>query len=318
MDSLMVADSSVLQLMGYLQGKLPWILILVASAAVMQLVTTIVLLTGRKGGRGYRQGHDRRPGAQSNAEGRPDKGQSGQRRPDGGGGGQKKQGDNNRGGSQRQGGQQGGRPQHDRGGRPNQTSIDPVEMSLRDINQRLKNADREQENARKSMRDGGDSDGEGRGRDGRQQQQRGGGRDNRDGGQGGGRGGNRDRDDRGQRRDSGRDNRGGNRQERQDRGGDGAKPQQEQHDRFRPNDHAAEAPERHQAPEIIPNDMGVPEDQLQHGRRFTAKRRTLPDAADAPEEQRQNAPESASAPTAGSEPFDGQGQGGAEDIQFGR
>jgi len=178
-------------------------------------------------------------------------------------------------------------------------------MSLRDINQRLKNAEREQDSARRNMRDTDGGDGEGRGRDGRPKQ--------RDG-----RGGNRD--DRGQRRDSNRDNRGGNRPERQDRG-DGARHQQE-HGRFRQNEHGADAPERPQAPEIIPNDMGVPEDQLQHGRRFTAKRRTLPDGAGASDEtgsqQYQASSESAAAPAGGHDSFGGQERGGAENIQFGR
>ncbi|MDR2694267.1 MAG: hypothetical protein LBB74_08675 [Chitinispirillales bacterium] len=307
MDSSIVPDTSqlseVLQLMGYLQGNLPWILVLVASAAVMQLITMVVLLTGRKGGRGHHHGQDRRPGTQFGERGKPDKGQGGApHRTDGGG--QRKSGDGSRGGGQRQGGQQqGGRQQPERGGRPNQPSIDPMEMSLRDINQRLKNAEREQDSARKNMRDGDGASGEGRGGGGGRQQQRGG-RDGRGGG------GNRD-DKGGHRRDSGRDNRGGGRPERQER------PPQE-HDRFRHNEYGTDAPERPPAPEIIPNDMGVTEDQLQHGRRFTAKRRMLPDEAGAPEEQRQPAPENASAPTGNSHSFAGQEQDNTENIQFGR
>jgi len=317
MDSLLsVTDTTqlsaeVLQLMGYLQGNLPWILVLVVSAAVMQLITTIILLTGRKRGRGYRYGNDRRPGAPGT--GKPDnKGQGGApRRGDGGnaGGGQRKPGGgDNRGGGQRQGGgQQGGRPQQDRGGRPNQASIDPVEMSLRDINQRLKNAEREQDNARKNLRDTDGPDGDGRGRDNRQQQQRGG----RDGGRDG-RGGNRD--DRGPRRDSNRDNRdnrGGGRPERQDRN-DGSRQQQE-HGRFRREEQGYDAPERPPVPETVPNDIGVQEDQPQHGRRFTAKRRILPDDTGTPDEgqQQYSAPENAPASNY-------EERNGAEDIQFGR
>jgi hypothetical protein len=197
-----------------------------------------------------------------------------------------------------------------------------MEMSLRDINQRLKNAEREQDSARRNLRDGDSSDGEGRGRDGRQQR---GGRDGRDG-RDGGRGGNRD--DKGPRRDSNRDNRdnrGGGRPERQDRG-DGAGRQQD-HNRFRQNEQAAEAQERPQAPEIVGNDMGVPEDQLQHGRRFTAKRRMLPDGSGSPEESSPqdhsaSVPESVSAPTgdSGSSGWNERQEqgGGTEDIQFGR
>jgi len=313
--------SEELQLMGNLQGHLSWVLILVASAAVMQIVTIFVLLTSRRGGRGYRNMHDRRPGAPTGVDGRPDnKGQGGApRRSDGGTGGQRKPGDGGKGGGgQRQGGQQGGRSQQERGGKPNQGSIDPVELSLRDINQRLKNAEREQDSARRNMRDGDGADGDGRGRDGRPQQR--GGRDGRDG-----RGGNRD--DKGPRRDSGRDgNRGRDgRPERQDRG-DGARPPQE-HGRFRQNEQGTDAPERPQAPEIIPNDTTIPDDQLQHGRRFTAKRRMLPDEAVVPEEagRQQEQPsqiqESAPAFADNSDSFGGQErqeQGDTEDIQFGR
>jgi hypothetical protein len=308
-----------------MRGNLTWIFVLIASVVIMLVVNTVVIFRSRRGGRGYRPGQDRRPGAPKDADGRPDRGQGGApRRNDGGAGGQRKHGDGNRndgnrGGGQRQGGQQGGRPQQDRGGKPGSSSIDPMEMSLRDINQRLKNAEREQDSARKNLRDGDGSDGEGRGRDGRQQR---GGRDGRDG-RDGGRGGNRD--DRGPRRDSNRDNRGGGRPERQERG-DGAGRQQD-HNRFRQNEQAAEAQERPQAPDIVGNDLGVPEDQLQHGRRFTAKRRMLPDGPGSPEESSQQdrsapVPESVSAPTgdSGSSGWnERQEQGGAaEDIQFGR
>jgi len=300
----------LMDLMVGMQGSLKWIFVFVASVAVMLLVNIIIIFRGRKGGRGYRPGHDRRPGAQAGADGKPDRGGQGgsPRRNDGGG--QRKPGDGNRGGGQRQGGgQQGGRPQQERGGRPNQSSIDPMEMSLRDINQRLKNAEREQDSARRNIRDGeGGSDGEGRGRDGRPQQ-RGGGRDNRDGRDNRGGGGNRD--DRGPRRDSNRDNRdnrGGNRQERQERG-DGGRPQQE-HDRFRQNDQGTAAPEN------AGSDMGGSDDQLQHGRRFTAKRRTLPDDSGGQEaaDQQQYQPNTDSAPAGNPESFGEQGN----DIQFGR
>jgi len=310
-------SAEVLQLMGYLQGNLPWILVLVASAAVMQLITTIILLTSRKRGRGYRYGNDRRPGASGEGK-QENKGQGGaQRRNDGGnaGGGQRKPGGDNRGGGgQRQGGgQQGGRPQQERGGRPNQSSIDPMEMSLRDINQRLKNAEREQDNARKNLRDSDGADGDGRGsRDNRQQQQRGG----RDGGGRDGRGGNRD--DRGPRRDNrdNRDNRNGGRPERQDRN-DGQRQQQE-HGRFRREEQNVESTERPQAPEIVQNDMGAPEDQPQHGRRFTAKRRVLPDDPVTPSDEGQQQYRSNPEENAPSQTNYSEEQGGTENIQFGR
>lgn len=288
----------------------------------MQLVTIAVLLTSRRGARGYR-GHDRdrRPGMPAGAEGKPDRGPGGaSRRPDGaGGGGQRKPGDN-RGGKPQQG--QGDRQRQGQGqgqGRPGQSPINPVEMSLRDVNQRLKNAEREQDNARRSIRGDGDgADGDGRDRDGRQQ--RGGG--GRDGGRDGGR---NDRD-RGPRRDGGRDNRnrdGG----RPDRQNDGGRPPRDR-GQFRQEDagHSSPATERLTGPEIIPDGVGTPEEQLQHGRRFAAKRRILPDSAGGPEEAEpapreqstlfdnaENTPQETSTAN-----FDGQEQPGNEDIQFGR
>ncbi len=307
LDTLLAqSDSLMVVVNGFKRG----IYVLLASVVVMLLINLVILLTSRKRGRGHHYGHDRRPGGQTGNDGKPDnKGQGGApRRQDGG---QRKPGGDNGGGGRRQGGQQGGRPQQERGGRSGQAPIDPVEMSLRDINQRLKNAEREQDNARKSIRDGdGGGDGEGRGnRDGRQQQR--GGRDGRDG-----RGGNRD--DRGPRRDSNRDNRGG-RPERQDRG-DGGRPQQEQ-DRFRQSEQGVSAPqERPQAPEVASGDTGVSDDYLQHGRRFTAKRRMLPDGAGGQEgtDSPQFQPTQESAPAGNSDSFGGQEQSGAETIRFGR
>jgi len=303
-------------LMVVLKGFEKSIYVLLASVVVMVVINLIVLLTSRRRGRNHHY-QDRRPGMPMNDRGKQDKGQGGgQKRQEGGGGGQKKPGDNNNRGGQRRDGQQGGRPQQERGGKPGQSSIDPMEMSLRDINQRLKNAEREQDSVRKNMKDGDGSDGEGRGgRDNRQQR---GGRDGRDG-----RGGNRD--DRGPRRDSGRDNnRGGNRPERQDRG-DGARPQQEQ-GRFRQNEQGtdrAEAQEKPQTPDIVANDVNVSDDrdQLQHGRRFTAKRRVLPDGAGTSEDTGfQPQDQAASVTTDNSESFAAreQNDGGPENIQFGR
>jgi hypothetical protein len=272
----------------------------VAVVAVLQLLTIAVLLAGRKSGRGQFNRGNRRPGGEDAKPYRPS---DAPRRAaeSGGSGGQRKPADGGKSGGHRQ---QGGRPQQERGGRSGQSHIDPVEMSLRDINQRLKNAEREQDSARRNLRDGDSQEGGGRG--GRPQQRE---------GRGGGGGGNRD--DRPPRRDSGRDfNRDGGRREgrpeRQDRG-DGARQPFEQ-GRFRQSEQGADAPEkqerqeRPQAPELVPNDIGMPEEQLQHGRRFTAKRRMLPDAPE-PEPQLQDA-----APSF----LDGGAQGQGAEMQFGR
>jgi hypothetical protein len=140
-----------------------------------------------------------------------------------------------------------------------------MEMSRRDINQRLKNADRDQDNAR-SARDGDGEDGGNRYRDGKPRQ--GGGRD-------GG------RNDRGPRRDGNRDSRGrdGGKPERQG-GYDGPRPQRDR-GQFRTDGEASDAAIAAPAPEkpVTPNDFGAPEEQLQHGRRFAARRRMLPDDA---------------------------------------
>lgn len=261
--ALTAQSDSLMELMRGFDRNLPWVLILVISIAVMQLINVVVIMRSRKGARGYR-GHDRdrdrRPGAQAGAEDKQGKGQSSAaRRPDWAPG-QKKPGDS-RGGKPQQG--QGDRQRQGQSGRSGQQSVNQMELSLRDINQRLKNAEREQDNARKSIRDGEDGDGRDRDRDGRQQ------RGGRDGGRDGG-----GRNDRGPRRDGGRDNR--NR--------DGGRPPRDR-GQFKQDDagHGTPPQERPTAPEIVPNDMGVPEDQLQHGRRFAAKRRVLPDTADGPD-----------------------------------
>jgi hypothetical protein len=202
--------------------------------------------------------------------------------------------------------------------------MDPMEMSLRDINQRLKNAEREQENARRNIQDGGGAGGGGDGRgnrDGRPQQ-----RGGRDGGRDGG---NKDgyRSDRGPRRDGNRDQqpRGDGRPERQGRGGEGDGARQpfnggREQRPFHQEDAQEGVAGGSQAPDIVANDAGMSEDQLQHGRRFTAKRRPLPDnnaGAEGAGGQEGSAGVD-NVPTPDAHVEQRQEDSGAENIQFGR
>ena len=262
----------------------------VLAVLILQLIT-ILLIAGRKKA-GRDPGDLKRPGGDNRGErkdGDPRRGNSGGRKP----------GDNRGGGN---------RPQQQNRPQQNQPAavIDPMEKSLRDINLRLKNAEREQENARKKFQEGGSSGGrEGRDyRDGRPPHQRG------------------DRNDRGG---------GGNRS-----GGGGG---QRDFNRDRPRDSRPEKPYRNEqespafssagvdteqpvnppaAPDMAVNDIGVSEDQLQHGRKFTAKRRQLPSDT-APEA---NVPENdtpqftESAPDVQDVQTELQSEG--TDIQFGR
>lgn len=167
-------------------------------------------------------------------------------------------------------------------------AADPVEKSLRDINLKLKNAERDQESARKKIQD--NFQGEPR-RDG-ENTRRGGGRDNR-----GDRGGRGDRGPRDHRRDGNRDNRDNRRSGWQDR------DQQPRRD-FQPRTPATETPEeptfevpqtneplqqqsqpiapsqvageiRKETPDFAVADAGMTDENLQHGRKIMVKRRTL-------------------------------------------
>lgn len=227
---------------------------------ILQVVTMFMVASGNKGRVRAHHGH---------------------RRPDGATGGERKDGAHRRdigGGSRKPGENRGGgnRPQQHGGSRPQQNqnqsaaAIDPMEKSLRDINLRLKNAEREQENARRKIQDGtgnigGSRDGGSRDgfRDGRPQQRR-------DGGNRGERGERGERGDRSGRRDFNRDQRRDGRPERQDRGDESESAGEE---RPRPSFQVTDQPV---APEIFANEAGAAE-ELQHGRKFTAKRRQLPE-----------------------------------------
>jgi len=214
---------------------------LTLAVLVLQIITIILLITGKK-----KQGRASTDVRRPNPEFRGEKKDSDPRKPVGG---SRKPGDNRSGSS---------RPPQQNRPQPSQPAgtIDPMEKSLRDINLRLKNAEREQENARKKFQEGGN--GAGNGRDGR---------DNRDG-RPHQRGGNRN--DRSGPRDFNRD------QPRREN-----RPERPQY-RSEQENTGFQAAATEQpvitpaAPDIVVNDIGVSEDQLQHGRKFTAKRRQLP------------------------------------------
>jgi len=250
-------------------------LVAVLVVIILQFITIFIVLSNRKPGG--------RPGGapRQGVEGRPERKDGvDPRRAQGGSGSGRKPVENR---------DRGGRPPQQGGRRPQQqqqqsqpAAIDPMEKSLRDINLRLKNAEREQENARRKIQDG-DS------RDGRPQQQRGERNDRGDrndrGGNRGGNGGDRGAPQQGGRRDFNREpRRDGGRPDRPERQGRGEVDGQEQSGpqfQERPP-RQFQQPEQNmtggpQAPEIVPNDLGVSEDQLQHGRKFTAKRRPLPE-----------------------------------------
>jgi len=303
-------------------------LVAVFVVIILQIVTLSVVLGNKK--QGGKPVHTPRHG--HGGEGRPERKDGGDpRRAQSGSGNAKKPGENrDRGGKPQQ---QGGRPQQQQQNQP--ASIDPMEKSLRDINLRLKNAERDQENARKKIQDGGP-------RDGRPQQrgERGerndrpdrGDRNNRGGSGRGGNGGDRNAPPRGGQRDANREPRrdGGrpDRPERQSGEPDGQEPAGPQYQERpprqfqQPEQSAASAP---QAPDIVANDFGVSEDQLQHGRKFM-KRRTLPESAGGDTTPETDAPEVLTPPVMEQSPVVENAQIDApfeqqqddEAIQFGR
>ncbi|MFP4162616.1 MAG: hypothetical protein ACLFQB_10650 [Chitinispirillaceae bacterium] len=142
------------------------------------------------------------------------------------------------------------------------SSIDPVEKSLRDINLKLKNAEKDQENVRRKIQDTSDSGNSGSNnrndrRSNRKNHNR---RDNR-----------RNNNDR-RNRDSSRSNY---------KNSDGA-PEKNDSNKNRTPEKAPEpsVPEtKPNTPELVPNDLGVSEENLQHGRKFNVKRRQLKESA---------------------------------------
>jgi len=269
------------------------IIVMLAAVLILQLITILIITGKKKQGRGSVE--TRRP----NAEFRSEKKDSDPRR---GNTGNKKPGENRIGGNRPQ--QQNKPPQSQPSG-----AIDPMEKSLRDINLRLKNAEREQENARKKFQEGGSGSGNaGSGRDNRESRpphQRGE-RGNRSGGG---------------HRDFNRDQRRDNRPE---------KPYRAEQENTGFSAPATVTATESEQPVIAPttpdfavNDTGVSEDQLQHGRKFTAKRRQLPSDI-APETEtgipETSAPEAAAAPqvTESAPAVQVEQQTDGSDIQFGR
>jgi hypothetical protein len=237
------------------------------------------------------------------------------------------------------------RPQEQRPPRPQQApvtntttapqaaaaSADPMEKSLRDINLRLKNAERDQEFARRKMQESFPRD-----RDRRDDRPRGG---NRDRGRDNHRRDNRDFRDRDNRRER------GNWQERNNNSPSPAPQVQE------PREEASfevaavktaqqQAPEMKMAPAAMPstpvtpvtatpatpptpetpeviNDLGVSEDNLQHGRKFTVKRRMLKEEG---QESGEVTREDASTETPGNEQpkSEGESEISTTEVKFGR
>lgn len=165
------------------------------------------------------------------------------------------------------------RPFSDQNQRPQQHAspapVDPVEKSLRDINLRLKSAERDQESARRRMQEGFPRGDNNRHRDDH------------------GRGGNRDRDrnyNRDHRRDNWQDrNRSGGFQQQQPAPAAPQQPRSEPVVEKKPVDLPAPEP---QAPvqQIPPQDLQETivsdfnaDQNLQHGRKIIVKRRTLKD-----------------------------------------
>ena len=181
--------------------------------------------------------------------------------------------DNN---NRKPGGNANGKP-HQQGNRPQQhnqqsAAMPPMEKTLRDLNLQLKNVEREQESARKKI---GDSPSGPPPRDNRPQQS-----PHRGGNSGGGFRNDGFRNDRGgnpppPRREIRRDNRPPEQQQHRE---NAAPPQARPEFAERP--FQAERPAAPvniaQQPEIISD---IPNGDMQHGRRFTAKRRPLPENA---------------------------------------
>ncbi len=152
------------------------------------------------------------------------------------------------------------------------SSIDPVEKSLRDINLKLKNAERDQEQARRKVqeftKDNNGSNNRSENGNRSDRHDRGSRRNNRD------------------RRDN-RDQRRGNYQERQNREAPRASenPAAPVAEVTEPvaveqnvpviTEPTVENTAPATTPELVANDVGVSDDNLQHGRRFAVKRRQL-------------------------------------------
>ncbi|MDR2577603.1 MAG: hypothetical protein LBC70_02170 [Chitinispirillales bacterium] len=279
----------------------------------------------------------------------------------------------------RSGSASGGKPVESRGGKPQQqgrpqqsqqAAAAPQEKTLRDINLRLKNAEREQDSARKKIQENGNARPDAR------PQQRGavaggnagpgaGGRINRNGNDGPPRrefnrdvnhGANRDVNremNREAGRDASREIRRDIRPERPNRGehenmppphaghDPAGAPFQERPRQFPQQRQPMPPPRFEQAVSMdrppqpsgdAPGDFNPPEDRMQHGRRFTAKRRQLPEnGADAPVQEEANVhlpPAPMAAVSANVPDMDvnanarfeqgHDGDGGDSDIQFGR
>jgi len=179
------------------------------------------------------------------------------------------------------------RPQEQRpGNKPQVTSpvADPVEKSLRDINLRLKNAERDQEFARKRMNESFQKDGRRDGDRDRDRDRGGRGRDNR------GRDHRRDgRDNRDRRRGNWQENR----RDFQPRPNTGTpifgNPQSTETPQAETTFEVAQKNEqpqqtpvipvneeiRHDTPDLSVTDLGVADENLQHGRKILVKRRAL-------------------------------------------
>jgi hypothetical protein len=190
--------------------------------------------------------------------------------------------------------------------------------TLRDINLRLKNAEREQENARKKIMEGGNG-GSSIGRDGGRPP----------------RGERIDRGDRGDR--SGRSDKSGRRDFNRDRYGEGRpdRPRRSETDSSGYSPTPVESTPGSFEPQTPPPppDMAVIDignsDDLQHGRRFTAKRRQLPsdaqpdadadvapdmEAAAQPQVNESAAPETPNTPDVENQPESAE----PDNIQYGR
>jgi len=330
-------------------------IVAVLVAIILQLIT-ISMVAGMRGkGRGS-QGHHRRDGA--GGEGGRTERKDGS--PRGGANNNRKPGDNKGGQPKQQGSSQPRPPQPQ-----NQSAAPDSGATLRDINLKLKNAEREQESARRKIQDGGPRDGGSRdergprdggprdgSRDGSREGSRDGSRDGRPPRQGGGPRGERgDRGDRGgdgrgdrgerggrrdfnrdQRRDGGpRDGRPDGRPDRPPRGdGDGAMPGRPEfaeghsYDRpprpFPPADESSMMNVPASSYEAaMNNDMGASE-ELQHGRKFTAKRRQLPENGEADGAPPADVPVSTPVEAAPNfdAPMEQPQQDDGADIQFGR
>lgn len=161
------------------------------------------------------------------------------------------------------------RPNQDNRSRSNQqkesASIDPVEKSLRDINLKLKNAEKDQENARRKMQENS-SDSNERRND--RNDRRGNRRNNNN---------RRDRNKNNHQDRRSRDSRSnGNTSEASEKPADFNKVRNEA-----PVNVAEPVNEKKpDTPELVPHDLGVSEENLHHGRKFAVKRRQLSDSAE--------------------------------------